>query len=185
MKAGPVEFCVCEIRHLSRFVVFFGIVTFAFLSSMASGDTSISSNKKASFEYHIDTRYEAGLVLTGTEIKSVRKSQVNLSDAYCVFINEELWVKGMHIAEYKEGSYNNHLSKRDRKLLLNRTELKKLLSRVKEKGYSIIPLRIYITEKGFAKLEIALARGKKMYDKREDLKSKDAALEMSRAKKRF
>jgi SsrA-binding protein len=151
---------------------------------MASGEISISSNKKASFEYHIDTKYEAGLVLTGTEIKSVRKSQVNLSDAYCVFMNEELWVKGMHIAEYKEGSYNNHLSKRDRKLLLNRTELKKLRSRVKEKGYSIIPLRIYITEKGFAKLEIALARGKNVRQTGR-YEVERCSFEMSRAKKRF
>lgn len=148
-------------------------------------ETTIVSNKKASFEYHIDTRYEAGIVLTGTEIKSVRNSQASIDDAYCLFINGELWVKGMHIAEYTEGSYNNHLAKRDRKLLLNRNELKKLFSRVKEKGYSIIPLRLYLSEKGYAKLEIALARGKKLYDKREDMKEKEAKREMDRTSKRF
>jgi SsrA-binding protein len=145
--------------------------------------TNIAVNRKASFEYHLEATFEAGLVLTGTEIKSVRNSQVSLADAYCVFINDALWVKGMHIAEYKDGSYNNHISKRDRKLLLNKNELRKLHSRVKEKGYSIIPVRIYISEKGYAKLEIALAKGKKTYDKREDLKKKDAQGEMDRMKK--
>lgn len=147
-------------------------------------ETTIVTNRKASFEYHIDTRYEAGIVLTGTEIKSVRNSQASIDDAFCVFMNGELWVKGMHIAEYTEGSYNNHLAKRERKLLLRKTELRKLLSRVKEKGYSIIPLRLYISEKGLAKLEIALARGKKMFDKREDIKTKEAKREMDRTAKR-
>ena len=148
-------------------------------------EISITSNKKAIFEYHIESKLEAGIVLTGTEIKSVRQSQANLADAYCVFLNDELWVKGMHIAEYREGSYNNHLSKRYRKLLLNRKELQKLRVKTKEKGFTIIPTRLYISERGFAKLEIALARGKKLYDKREDLKKKDASLEMSRVKKDF
>jgi len=148
-------------------------------------EISITSNKKAIFEYHIESKLEAGIVLTGTEIKSIRQSQANLADAYCVFLNEELWVKGMHIAEYKEGSYNNHLSKRDRKLLLNRRELQKLRVKTKEKGFTIIPTRLYISDRGFAKLEIALARGKKLYDKREDLKKKDASLEISRVKKDF
>jgi SsrA-binding protein len=148
-------------------------------------ETSITSNKKALFEYHIESKLEAGIVLTGTEIKSIRQSQVNLADAYCIFINDELWVKGMHIAEYREGSYNNHLSKRDRKLLLNRKELQKLRTKTKEKGYTIIPTRLYLSDRGYAKLEIALARGKKLYDKREDLKKKDATLEMSRVKKDF
>ncbi len=148
-------------------------------------ETTITSNKKAIFEYHIESKLEAGIVLTGTEIKSVRKSQSNLSDSYCIFINEELWVKGMHIAEYTEGSYNNHFSKRDRKLLLNRKELNKLRGKNKEKGFTIIPTRLYISERGFAKLEIALARGKKLYDKRDDLKKKDDTLEMSRVKKDY
>jgi len=146
---------------------------------------NIASNKKAAFEYNIETSYEAGIVLTGTEIKAVRDSLVNLSDSFCIFINDELWIKGMHISEYKDGSYNNHLSKRDRKLLLNRRELQKLRSRTKEKGYAIIPLKIYISDRGFAKLEIALARGKKLFDKRDDLRKKDATLEMQRVKKNY
>ncbi|MBK6640142.1 MAG: SsrA-binding protein SmpB [Bacteroidetes bacterium] len=146
-------------------------------------ETTIVNNKKAVFEYHIETKYEAGLVLTGTEIKSVRASQVNLADSFCVFMNGELWVKGMHISEYKEASYNNHAAKRDRKLLLRQTELRKLSTKMKEKGYTLIPVRLYINEKGLAKLEIALARGKKLFDKREDLKKKDDTLEMSRIKK--
>lgn len=148
-------------------------------------ETTIVNNKKAVFEYHIETKYEAGLVLTGTEIKSVRASQANLADSFCVFLNEELWVKGMHISEYKEASYNNHAAKRDRKLLLRQPELRKLASKMKEKGYTLIPVRLYINEKGLAKLEIALARGKKLFDKREDLKKKDDTLEMSRIKKDY
>ena len=148
-------------------------------------ETTIVNNKKAIFEYHIETKYEAGLVLTGTEIKSVRASQANLADSFCVFMNEELWVKGMHISEYKEASYNNHAAKRDRKLLLRQPELRKLASKMKEKGYTLIPVRLYINEKGLAKLEIALARGKKLFDKREDLKKKDDTLEMSRIKKDY
>ncbi|MDQ3049482.1 MAG: SsrA-binding protein SmpB [Bacteroidota bacterium] len=148
-------------------------------------EVSITSNKKALFEYHIESKLEAGIVLTGTEIKSVRQSQTNLSDSFCIFINEELFVRGMHIAEYREASYNNHASKRDRKLLLSRKELNKLRVKTKEKGFTIIPTRLYISDRGFAKLEIALARGKKMFDKREDLKKKDATLEMSRVKKDY
>jgi SsrA-binding protein len=148
-------------------------------------ETTIVNNKKAVFEYHIETKYEAGLVLTGTEIKSVRASQANLADSFCVFMNGELWVKGMHISEYKEASYNNHAAKRDRKLLLRQPELRKLGTKMKEKGYTLIPVRLYINEKGLAKLEIALARGKKLFDKREDLKKKDDTLEMSRIKKDY
>jgi len=148
-------------------------------------ETTITSNKKANFEYHIESKLEAGIVLTGTEIKSVRQSQSNLSDAFCIFINDELYVRGMHIAEYREASYNNHLSKRDRKLLLSRKELNKLQGKTKEKGFTIIPTRLYISDRGFAKLEVALARGKKLYDKREDLKKKDATMEMSRVKKDY
>jgi SsrA-binding protein len=135
-------------------------------------EIAITNNKKAVFEFHIESKIEAGIVLTGTEIKSIRQSQVNLAEAYCIFINDELWVKGMHIAEYKEGSYNNHLSKRDRKLLLTRKELNKLRTKTREKGFTLIPTRLYITDRGYAKLEIALARGKKLFDKREDLKKK-------------
>jgi SsrA-binding protein len=141
---------------------------------------NIVNNRKAGFEYHILTSFEAGIQLTGTEIKSVREGQVNLADAYCLFLDDGLYVRGMHIAEYKQGTYNNHETKRDRKLLLNKTELRKLKGKVKEKGFSIIPLRMYISERGFAKLEIAMAKGKKMFDKRQDMKEKDLKREMDR-----
>ena len=144
---------------------------------------NLAVNRKAGFEYHLEATFEAGIVLTGTEIKSVRKGQLNLADAYCIFLNGELWVKVMHIAEYKDGSYNNHISKRDRKLLLNKLELRKLNNKVKEKGYSIIPIKMYLSDRGLAKVEIALAKGKKLYDKREDMKRQDAKNEMDRQKK--
>ena len=146
-------------------------------------EINIAKNKKANFQYHIADTFEAGIQLTGTEIKSVRTQQVNLNEAYCTFANAELFVKGMHIAEYKFGTHYNHEAKRTRKLLLNKKELKKLLTKVKEKGFTIIPVRMYITERGFAKLEIGLAKGKKLFDKREDLKKKDAKREMERVGK--
>jgi SsrA-binding protein len=141
---------------------------------------NIAANKKANFQYQISDTFEAGLQLTGTEIKSVRAQQVNLNESYCSFTDGELFVKGMHIAEYKYGTHYNHEAKRTRKLLLNKKELKKLLIKVKEKGFTIIPVRMYITERGFAKLEIGLAKGKKLYDKREDIKKRDAKREMER-----
>lgn len=140
-------------------------------------------NRKASHEYQFLDIYQAGVMLTGTEIKSIRASKVSLSDAFCVFINEELYVRNMHIAEYKEGTYNNHDPKRLRKLLLHRKELHKLYVKSKEKGLTIITLRVFVNDRGFAKVEIALAKGKKLYDKRQDLKSKDAQREMERAKR--
>lgn len=140
-------------------------------------------NKRASFEYEFLDKYVAGIQLTGTEIKSIRESKLNLSDGYCVFINNELWVKNIHISEYKEGSYNNHIPKRDRKLLLNRTELRKIQNETKDKGITIIPTRLFINDKGLAKLEIAVAKGKKLYDKREDIKEKDAKRQMERVGK--
>ncbi len=141
-------------------------------------------NKKASFDYFFEQKFEAGIVLTGTEVKSLRTGQVNLTDAYCVFKDGELWVKNIHIAEYKQGGYANHIAKSDRKLLLHKKELLKLLSKVKNKGVTIIPTRIYFNEKGYAKLEIALARGKKMFDKRESQKEQEAKREVARAMKR-
>jgi len=141
---------------------------------------NVATNKKAHFQYHISDTFEAGMQLTGTEIKSVRAQQVNLNESYCTFTEGELFVKGMHIAEYKFGTHYNHEAKRTRKLLLTKRELKKLLTKVKEKGFTIIPVRMYITERGFAKLEIGLAKGKKLFDKREDLKKKDAKREMER-----
>jgi SsrA-binding protein len=137
-------------------------------------------NRKASFEYSFIDKYEAGIQLTGTEIKSIRVGEANIADAFCTFFNGELFVRNMSISAYKDGTYNNHESKRDRKLLLNKKEIKKLLGKMKDKGLTIVPLRLFIADSGYAKLEIALAKGKKSYDKREDLKSKDAKREMDR-----
>ena len=143
------------------------------------------TNKRAVFNYLIAATYEAGIILTGTEIKSIREGKANLSDSYCIFKNEELWIRNLHISEYKEGSYNNHEPKRERKLLLNRNELRKLQSKIKEKGTTIIPTKLYINERGFAKIEIGLARGKKTFDKRESLKKAEATREMSRVRKAY
>jgi len=135
-------------------------------------------NRKASFESSFIETLDAGIVLTGSEIKSVRAGKVSLSDGYCLFKDNELFLSNVHIEEYKEGSYNNHEPKRMRKLLLSRRELNKLLAKTKAKGLTIIPVKMYITDRSFAKIEIALARGKKMYDKRQDLKKKDASKQM-------
>jgi len=137
-------------------------------------------NKRASFEYFLLEEFTAGIQLTGTEIKSIRSGKVNLVDAYCVFENDELFVKNMHIAEYVYGSHYNHEPKRDRKLLLTKKELRKLSNKVREKGFTIIPVQIFINDKGLAKLDIALARGKHFYDKRESLKKKDVQKEIDR-----
>ena len=137
-------------------------------------------NKKASYKFEFIERYVAGLVLTGTEIKSVREGKVNFTDAYCVFREGELWATGIHIAEYYFGTINNHEPKRDRKLLLKARELNKLQKKVSEKGLTIIPVEMIINEKGLAKLDIALAKGKKIHDKREDIKLRDNKREMER-----
>jgi SsrA-binding protein len=137
-------------------------------------------NRKASFEYQFIATFVAGISLVGTEIKSIRNNQANISDAYCVFMDEELYVKNLHIAEYPNGGYANHEPKRDRKLLLNKQELHKMLGKVKEKGNAVIPIRLFINESGKAKLEIALAKGKKVYDKRESIKEKDQKRDMDR-----
>ena len=130
-------------------------------------------NKKAFFEYEILERFTAGIALTGTEIKSVRKGKASLSDAYCSFAGNELYVRNMHIAEYEQASFYTHEPKRARKLLLKKKELKKLLGKVKERGLTIIPLKMFLSKTGFAKLEIGLAKGKKIYDKRQSLKEKE------------
>lgn len=135
-------------------------------------DISIK-NRKAEFEYYLLHSFTAGIVLCGTEIKSIRAGKANITDSYCAFENGELWVYNMHVSEYSHGSYNNHEPKRDRKLLLTHKELKKLMSKLNERGMTIIPTRLWINENGYAKLDIALARGKKMYDKRESIKEKD------------
>jgi SsrA-binding protein len=140
-------------------------------------------NKKARYEFELIDIYTAGIVLTGTEIKSIRNGQANLSDSYCAFAQNELFVKSLHISEYSYGTINNHEPKRDRKLLLNRQELNKLHKKLKEKGFTIVPLRLYINENGIAKLEIAMARGKNTYDKRQDIRKKDDKREMDRMNK--
>ncbi|MDY6121731.1 MAG: SsrA-binding protein SmpB [Porphyromonas sp.] len=138
-------------------------------------------NKRATFDYEILDTYIAGIVLVGTEIKSLRTGKAGLVDTFCQFNNGELWVKNMYIAPYFYGSYNNHADRRDRKLLLNRKELKQLQEGVRISGNTIVPLKLYINDKGLAKLSIALVRGKKVYDKRAALKEKDDKREMARA----
>ena len=140
-------------------------------------------NRKASFEYQLIFNFTAGISLFGTEIKSIRNNKANISDAFCVFIDNELYVKNLHISEYPNGGYLNHEPKRDRKLLLNRQELNKMTGKVKEKGNSIIPLRLFINEKGKAKLEIALAKGKKIHDKRESIKENEQKRDIDRITK--
>lgn len=140
-------------------------------------------NKKAFFDYEIIETFYAGIQLAGTEIKSIRSGKAGLVDSFCSFISNQLYVRNMHIAEYDFGSCNNHISKRDRKLLLHKKELEKLQKKIKEGGITIVPLKLFINDRGLAKLEISLAKGKKTFDKRETLKSKDADREMDRARK--
>ena len=140
-------------------------------------------NKKASHDYEFLEKYVAGIILTGTEIKSIKLGKATLVDSYCYFTNHELFLKGMHVSEYEWGSYSNHEPKRDRKLLLTKKELTKLFKRSAEKGLTIVAYHLFINEKGLAKVDIALARGKKQFDKREDMKKKDADREMDRMRK--
>lgn len=142
-------------------------------------------NRRATFDYEILERFIAGIQLAGTEIKSIRNSHASLVDSFCYFNRGELFVKGMRVAEYFYGTFSNHRPDRERKLLLQKKELCKLERKIKENGLTIIPLRLFINERGFAKLEIALARGKKQYDKRETLKEKDARRDIDRVVKRF
>lgn len=137
-------------------------------------------NKKASFEYEFIESFTAGIVLTGTEIKSIRAGKASLNDSYCYFVGSELFVKNMHVADYWWGSFNKHDPKRERKLLLQRKELRKLQRATKEKGLTIVTTRLFIAENGYAKLNIALARGKKEYDKRQSIKEKDQRREQER-----
>lgn len=137
-------------------------------------------NKQAFHEYAIEDRYIAGMVLAGTEVKSIREGKVSFVDSFCLFHKGELWIRNMHIAEYRFGTTNNHLAVHDRKLLLQKKELRKLEARIKEKGYSLIPLRVFFNEKHLAKLEIGLGKGKKLFDKRESLKKKDLERESRR-----
>ena len=140
-------------------------------------------NRKAEYEYYFVKKYEAGVMLQGTEVKALREGMANLNDAFCYFIGEELFVKNMYVAEYSQGNIYNHEARRVRKLLLRASELKSLLKRVNEKGFTIVPYRLYFTDRGFAKLEIALAQGKKSYDKRDTIKERENKREMDRLKK--
>jgi SsrA-binding protein len=148
-----------------------------------SGNSINIKNRKASFSYQLIDKYVAGIVLVGTEIKSIRNNQAHISDAYCLFIENELWVRNLHIDEYSNNGHYNHEPKRARKLLLNRIELNKIDSKIKEKGMSLIPLRLFSNEKGKIKLEISLAKGKKTFDKRESIKEKDIKRDIDRLKK--
>lgn len=139
-------------------------------------------NRQATFEYELLDKYVAGIVLTGTEIKSIREGKINLQDGYGYFNNGELFVKGVNISPYAQGTHYNHEATRERKLLLKRSELKKLESRSEEKGLTLVPTRLFINDRGFAKMEIALGRGKKMHDKRDSIKERDARRELDRMK---
>ena len=142
-------------------------------------------NRKAKFEYQFLQEFEAGVQLVGTEVKSIKKGNANLSDAYCIFKDDGLYIKSMFVAEYEMGNINNHETRRDRKLLLRKTELSKMLKKTKEKGFTIVPYKVYITERGFIKIEIHLAQGKKAYDKRNSIKDRDVKRDMDRAMKDY
>ena len=138
-------------------------------------------NRKAGFEYSFIDKYIAGIQLKGTEIKSIREGKAIIADAFCVLNNDELFVRNMNISEYKQGGiHNNHVPNRDRKLLLNKHEINKISNKLKDKGLTIVPLSLFVNEKGIAKLEIAIAKGKKLYDKRQDIKKKDIEREIAR-----
>lgn len=137
-------------------------------------------NRQAYFEYFIDDKYDAGIVLAGTEVKSLREGKASFNDSYCYFNKGELYVKSLHIAEYSHGTVNNHDPVRERKLLLNKKELKKIEGKIKERGVTVIPLRIFFSEKGFVKMEIGLGKGKKLFDKRETIKQRDNQREMKK-----
>ncbi|HEY9364441.1 MAG TPA: SsrA-binding protein SmpB [Chitinophagaceae bacterium] len=139
-------------------------------------------NRSAYFEYFIDDKYTAGIMLTGTEVKSLRAGRASFNDSYCVINKGELWLKSLHIAEYTHGTFNNHSPLRERKLLLNKKELKKIEAKLKEKGYTLIPLRIFFNEKRLAKVELGLGKGKKLHDKRETIKQRDVERELKRYK---
>ncbi|HXL58136.1 MAG TPA: SsrA-binding protein SmpB [Chitinophagaceae bacterium] len=138
------------------------------------------NNRQAYFNYHIEDKYVAGIVLMGTEVKSIREGKVSFADSYCQFDKGELWLRGLTIAEYSHGTAYNHVPVHDRKLLLTSRELKRLEAKMKEKGYTLIPLKVFFNDKNFVKVEIGLARGKKVHDKRESIKERDTQREMKR-----
>ena len=164
----------------------FSVIIYFYVDAMSKDKKTYFDfkNKKAKFEYHILDTYVAGVMLHSTEIKSLRAGKAQINEGYCRFINDELWAMNINIATYSFGTYNNHKEKRDRKLLLNKNELRKLQKSVKERGHTIVPLRLFENERGYAKMEIALVKGKKIHDKRQSLKEKDEKREMERLKKR-
>ena len=137
-------------------------------------------NRQAYYDYFIDDKYDAGMVLTGTVVKSLRAGRASFNDSYCYFHRGEMWVKSLHIAEYSHGTSSNHDPLRERKLLLNKKELRKIESKIKEKGVTVVPLRIFFSDKGLAKIELGLGKGKKLYDKRETIKQRDNQREMKK-----
>jgi len=171
------------IRVLFNFKSFFSDLCSPVQKTMSTFAKTISiKNKKAYFEYFLLEEFVAGIQLTGTEIKSIREGKASFVDSFCTFINNELFVRNLHISEYSLGTHYNHEPKRDRKLLMNTRELRKLETKTREKGFTIIPVLLFINEKGFAKLKIALAKGKHSYDKRETIKKKDVEREIERSK---
>ncbi len=138
------------------------------------------NNRQAYYNYHIEDKYVAGIVLLGTEVKSIRDGKVSFNDAFCLFDDGELWVRGLYIAEYSHGTANNHIAVHDRKLLLQKRELKKIQAKLKEKGYTVIPLRVFLNDKNLVKIEIGLGKGKKLHDKRETIKDRDVQKEIKR-----
>ena len=147
---------------------------------MPYSNNIVIKNKKASFDYELIETFVAGIVLTGTEIKSIRLGKASLVDTYCTFVQKELWMKNMNISEYFYGTYNNHVARRDRKLLLNRKELNKIERLSITTGYTIVPTKLFLNEKGLVKIVIAVAKGKKAYDKRQSLREKDDKRDMDR-----
>jgi SsrA-binding protein len=152
------------------------------MSKQRFSDNISIKNRQAGFEYELLDKYVAGIVLTGTEIKSIREGKVNLQDGYCYVNNGEVFVKGINITPYAQGTHYNHEATRERKLLLKKSEIRKLDGKVEERGLTLVPVRLFVNDRGFAKLEIALARGKKMHDKRESIKERDAKRELDRMK---
>jgi SsrA-binding protein len=138
------------------------------------------NNRQAYYNYFIEDKYDAGIVLMGTEVKSIREGKVSFNDAFCLFEKNELWVRGLYIAEYSHGTVNNHIAVHDRKLLLNRRELNKLQNKLKDKGLTVVPLKVFLNDKNLVKVEIGLAKGKKNYDKRETIKQRDTDKEIKR-----
>ncbi len=137
-------------------------------------------NRSAYHEFQIEEKLDAGMVLVGTEVKSIREGKLSFADSFCLFFKSELWVRNLHIAEYRFGTTNNHIAVHDRKLLLNRRELRKLEAKLKDKGYTIVPLRVYFNEKGLVKMQIGLGKGKKLHDKRDSIRQRDTEREIKR-----